>query len=322
MTKPFLATVPAVIGGVALYFALGASAQAPAYKPKRINKAIELLEQGQPIFYATVAGGAGYAEGRKMAQTWADYINYEMEHGSLDFTSLREFMRGLSEAGPTKSGHRTPAVIATLPILGVSAEHMRANFWVAQQAIATGIHGILLCHARDADAIRIMVEALRYPNAKPVKGLNEGMLGNGSQGYASRIWGITTAEYMKKADPWPLNPEGEFMLGLKIEDKYALANAEKVATVPGISFAEWGPGDMGISLNLPDGHGANETLHPKMREARARVLAACKTNKLAFLNTIRVSDYEAMLKEGVRIGSGGPEVAEKARKYMKRQMPY
>lgn len=55
------------------------------------------------------------------------------------------------------------------------------------------------------------------------------------------MWGISAAEYMKKADPWPLNPQGEFLLGLKIEDKYALANAEKVASVPGIGFAEWGP---------------------------------------------------------------------------------
>ncbi|MCS7023991.1 MAG: aldolase/citrate lyase family protein [Bryobacteraceae bacterium] len=293
------------------------------YKPKRINKAIELLEQGQPVYYVTVAGGAGYQEGKKMAQTWADYITYEMEHGSLDFTALREFMRGLVDGGPTKSGHRTPAVIATLPVLGIDEHHMRANFWVVQQAMAAGIHGILLCHARSPEAVRIFVQALRYPNAKPVvPGIGEGLLGNGSQGFASRIWGISPAEYMRKADPWPLNPEGEFMLGLKIEDKYALANAELVASVPGIAFAEWGPGDMGLSLNLPDGHGANETLHPQMREARARVLAATKKAKIAFLNTVRPDDVEKMIDEGVRIGAGSQEAAEKGRRYTKRQMPW
>src|SRR5262252_9298154 len=87
--------------------------QNSSYKPKRINKAIELLEQGQPIYYT--GGHGGYEEGKRMAQTWADYINYEMEHGALDFTALRAFMRGLVDGGPTKSGHRTPAVIATLP---------------------------------------------------------------------------------------------------------------------------------------------------------------------------------------------------------------
>ena len=180
------------------------------------------------------------------------------------------------------------------------------------------------CYAtpRSPEAIRAFVQACRYPNAKPVKGIGEGLLGSGSQGYASRIWGITAAEYTKKADPWPLNPGGEFLLGLKIEDKHALANADLVAAVPGIGFAEWGPGDMGISLNLPDGHTANETLHPEMRAARAKVLAACKKNKIAFLNTVRPDDVEKMIDEGVRIGSGGQEAAEKGRRYTKRPLPW
>lgn len=297
-------------------------ASAQTYKPKRINRAIELLEQGQPIYYTGARGGSGFDEGKKMASTWADYINYEMEHGQLDFSALKNFMRGLIAGGPTKSGHRTPTVIATLPVLGVSKAHMEANFWVVQQALLTGIHGILLCHARDPEAIATFVAACRYVDSKPVPGLPEGMLGNGSQGSASEIWGISAAEYKKKAAPWPLDPEGEFLLGLKIEDKYALANAEKVAAVPGIGFAEWGPGDMGLSLRLPDGHGANDTLHPQMAAARARVLAACKKNKIAFLNTVRPDDVEKMIDEGVRIGSGGQEAAEKGRRYTKRQMPW
>lgn len=300
-----------------------ASAQTgPGAKPKRINKAIELLEQGQPIYYAGARGGAGYEEGKKMAGTWADYINYEMEHGQLDFSALRNFMRGLIDGGPTKSGHRTPAVIATLPVLGVSKAHMEANFWVVQQALLTGIHGILLCHARDPEAIRMFVAACRYVDTPPVAGLPEGMLGNGSQGSPSEIWGMNAAEYKRRAGPWPLHPDGEFMLGLKIEDKYALANAEKVTAVPGIAFAEWGPGDMGLSLRLPDGHSANEQLHPEMAKARSRVLAACKANKLAFLNTVRPTDVEKMIDEGVRIGSGGQEAAEKGRRYTKRQMAW
>lgn len=315
--------IAAILGfaAIAIYSGSQLGAQDASYKPKRINKAIELLEAGQPIYYT--GGHGGYQEGLKMSKTWADYINYEMEHGSLDFTALREFMRGLNDGGPTKSGHRTPAVIATLPVLGINEAHMNANFWVVQQALLAGIHGILLCHARDPKAIEYFVRACRYPNAKPLSPIiGEGMLGNGSQGYASRMWGITPAEYMKKADPWPLNPNGEFLLGLKIEDKHALANAEKVAAVPGIAFAEWGPGDMGISLNLPDGHGANETLHPEMAAARKRVLEATKKAKIAFLNTVRPNDVEKMIDEGVRIGSGGQEAAEKGRRYTKRKMPW
>jgi hypothetical protein len=35
---------------------------AESYKPKHINKAVELLEQGQPVYYTTTSGG-GYEEG-------------------------------------------------------------------------------------------------------------------------------------------------------------------------------------------------------------------------------------------------------------------
>jgi len=100
-------------------------------------------------------------------------------------------------------------------------------------------------------------------------------------------------------------------------------NAEKTTAVPGIGFAEWGPGDMGLSLDLPDGHVANRQLHPKMREARAVVLNACKKNNIAFLNTVRENDVTEMIDEGVKIGAGASlATAEKGRRYTKREMPW
>src|SRR5215831_10585787 len=102
-----------------------------AQAPKRINRAIELLAQGQPIYYTGghegIAGSNAFEEGKKMAQTWADYINYDMEHAPFDVAALAEFMKGLAAGGPTKSGHRTPAVVITLPIDGSDEATMRAN---------------------------------------------------------------------------------------------------------------------------------------------------------------------------------------------------
>jgi len=122
-------------------------------QPKRLNKAIELLEQGQPVYYTTSRGG--YEEGKELARTWADYINYELEHGAFDVTKLREFMQGLVDGGPTASGHRTPAVVVSLPVLGLDEASMRANLWVVQQVLASGVHGVLLCHARSQEAVRV-----------------------------------------------------------------------------------------------------------------------------------------------------------------------
>ena len=52
----------------------------PNYKPKRLNKMIELLEAGQPIYDISVEG-VGYEEGKKLSQDRYDLIQYQMEHG-------------------------------------------------------------------------------------------------------------------------------------------------------------------------------------------------------------------------------------------------
>ena len=197
---------------------------------KHVNRVIDMWLKGQPVYYAQISGG-GYEKGKEMAGTKADYITYEMEHGPLDFKELREFMRGLVEAGPTRTGHKTPPVIVTLPISGTT-DALRANAWMIQQALAAGVHGILLCNAESPEAARLMIEAARYPFAPRVDGLAQGTRGNGSQGYAASMWGITPQEYMRIAEPWPMNPDGELLFGLKIENPRADANVETSVRVP------------------------------------------------------------------------------------------
>jgi len=284
----------------------------------RINKAIELLEQGQPIYY-TGAGEISFEGGVKTAKTWADYINVEMEHGIFDISALDEFMRGLVKGGPTKSGHRTPAVIITLPTDGSNESVIRANAWMFKQALDRGVHGILLCHAETPEAIKAFVESVRYPfhTIGVGEGLDQGRRGSGGQGNAASIWGVSVHEYLEKADVWPLNPKGEIMLGLKIENKRALANAEASTSIPGIAFAEWGPGDMGMSLGYIGAPNPD-----KMLAVRSRVLAACKSAKIAFLNGVRPDNVAELIEEGVMIGSGSEEAAEIGRKYTKRNMPW
>jgi 4-hydroxy-2-oxoheptanedioate aldolase len=314
-----------------LLAAVSLPAQAP--KPKRINRAIELLEAGQPIYYT--GGRGGYEEGRKSAATKADYINYEMEHGAFDMKELRDFMRGLVDAGPTRTGHRTPAVIVTLPVLGKDPASMRANSWVVQQTLAAGVHGILLCHAESPEAIREFVEASRYPFAEKAMNLGQGYRGSGSQNFASQIWGISQTEYFKRADTWPLNKDGEIMLGLKIENPKATGNADKSTKVPGIAFAEWGPGDQAFYLlGMPTAPGGDEggvrgrggqsrAMQPAMQQARARVFKATKEAKIAFLNACNEDNVIDMIKEGVMICTGGDTpAAEKGRQFTKRQGPW
>ena len=90
---------------------------------KRINRCIELLEQDQAIYYDGPHSGHVLtdAQGRIDATTWADYMNVGMEHGSFDMAGLADYMRGMVDAGPTRSGHLTPAVIVEAPVNGINA---------------------------------------------------------------------------------------------------------------------------------------------------------------------------------------------------------
>ena len=297
----------------------------------RINRAIELLEAEQPIYYTGVHGGLTYENGVAHRDTWADCLLVEFEHGAFNPVGLKEFMRGLADAGTTRSGHRTPTVICTLPTDGTDENVMRANAWMIKQILAQGVHGLLLCHAETPAAVKVFVESSRYPvhtigvasSDAPDRGessLTQGRRGAGGQAVAAAIWGTTPQEYVQKADVWPLNPDGELLLGLKIENRRALANAEASAAVPGIAFAEWGPGDMGMSLGHADAH--DPPYPPDMSAARARVKAACDAAGVFFLNSVRPHDVKERIDEGVMIGTAIEEAARIGREHTKRKLPW
>ena len=295
---------------------------------KRINRAIELLEQDQPIYYTGPHSGhvLTYEQGLKDSQTWADYINVGMEHGCFDMTGLDNYIRGLIDGGPTKSGHRTPPVIVELPVEGTEENIIKYNAWQIRQILARGVHGLLLCTAESADAVRAYVEASRYPtNMNGVgEGLSRGTRGVGSENTASPVWGVDRDEYLKKADPWPLNPDGEILLGLKIETVRGLNHCEQIFTVPGIGWAEMGPGDMHMSMGLiRDGHD-----HEEVEKARKRVNAACEKNGVKFLGGVhggedKVGALKKVIDSGARIISGDDEMlAKEGRNYTNNLMKY
>ncbi len=292
-----------------------------AYQPKRVNKSIELLERAQPIYYDASTGG--YEEGMRMASTWGDYIIYNVEHVALDFAALREFMRGLVDAGPTPSGHRTPTVIVSLPLLGLDEATVTASGWMVQQALAQGVHGVHLARARDPEGVKRYVQAARYPiHKQAIDIVGEGLRGWGSHTFAAWVWGLTTQEYLQKADVWPLNPEGEIMLGVKLEDQQALDRAAETLSVPGLAFAEHGPRDLGLSYGHLEGR-ADPPLPPEVVAAGDMVLELTKERGMFFLDNVLPENVEQQLDRGVMIGAGRREdSAEVGRVHAGRTMPW
>ena len=312
--------------------------------PSRINRAIELLEQDQPIYY--VGGHTGhvltYEQGAQDAQTWADYINVGMEHGAFDMTGLAAYMQGLVDGGPTRSGHRTPTVVVEAPVNGTDEANVRFNAWQFRQILARGVHGILLCQAETAGAVRAFVESCRYPQQtagvssslpsplERLRGaapgavgetdLGVGTRGRGSEPTAAPVWGLSTEAYLQRCDPWPLNPSGELLLGVKLESPEGVERCEQILDVPGIGFAELGPGDLGLALgyvSVP-----RDPYPPEMVEARARVFGACRARGIPFLEVATPESIVRKIDEGVRIIAGHQaETAEVGRAHAKRTLP-
>ena len=309
----------------------------------RINRAIELLAAGQAIYYDGPHSGhvLTYEQGKTAAGTWADYMNVGMEHGSFDMAGLAEYLRGMADAGRTRSGHRTPAVIVEAPVNGTDEANVRFNAWQFRQILGRGAHGILLCQAETVDAVRAFVEACRYPHhpqgvdstlpspearldgaVRPVAAtgkLGIGTRGRGSENTAAPIWGLSGPDYMAKCEPWPLNPNGELLLGVKLESPEGIANADAICAVPGLGFAEMGPGD--LSLSLGSVAIMRDPYPPVMAGARNKVLNACLRNGIAFLEGCSPVNIVGRLDEGVRVISGhDPETARVGRAHQKRVM--
>ena len=110
----------------------------------RVNRAIELLSQDQPIYYNSTHD-LSFESGKAMANPWADFITIDMEHHPYDIKGLSLFMEGLAAGGATKSGHRTPAVIVVVPVTGRYVHAIRANAWMfAQRLTGGGRRGLIL----------------------------------------------------------------------------------------------------------------------------------------------------------------------------------
>ena len=109
------------------------------------------------------------------------------------------------------------------------------------------------------------------------------------------------------------------MLGMKLESPEGIAQADEICAVPGLAFAEMGPGDLSLSL------GSTKLLRdpypPEMQAARDKVFAACRRNKIAFLEGCNVENITARLDEGVRVISGHSQAAARiGRAHQKRAL--
>ena len=124
--------------------------------------------------------------------------------------------------------------------------------WLAKQVLDIGVYGVVWPHISTVEEAYNAVAACRYPRPKTAAAYEpEGQRGDAPT-HAARYWGIPPQEYYRKADVWPLNPEGEILVIIMCEDVKAIDNlSEILKQVPGIGVVLIGEGDLSQNLGYP-----------------------------------------------------------------------
>ena len=147
---------------------------------------------------------------------------------------------------------------------------------MAKQVLDVGVYGIIFPHISTADEAWNAVRACRYPSLPQAENHNPPGIRGDAPARAARYWGLTQQEYYRRADVWPLNPQGEVLAILQCEDTKGIDNLPQILKeVPGIGVILIGEGDLSQELGLP-----RQYDHPIVAEAINSILRICKEHNV------------------------------------------
>jgi 4-hydroxy-2-oxoheptanedioate aldolase len=120
-------------------------------------------------------------------------------------------------------------------------------------------------------------------------------------GDAPAVWGVSAQEYKKKADLWPLNPDGELINWTIVESKEGLAHVREIAAVKGIGVLWPGAGTLRGVFSTTSAAGARVVDTAAWEQAIQQVLAACKAFNVPCGYPATANDIEMRMKQGFSV---------------------
>lgn len=265
----------------------------------RLNGVVAALEAGQCAF--TTFTTADIQSAVALSATRYDGIVFEMEHNPWDIRALRDSLQYmLSRAQIAGAGSVAPAVT---PMVRIPPNGGEMAQWHAKQALDLGVYGVVWPHVSSVEQAYNAVAACRYPRLESAP-LYEpaGIRGDGPR-HAVRYWGLSQQDYYRKADVWPLAPDGEIFVILMIEDTAGIESlADMLDNVPGIGAVLIGEGDLSQELGFP-----RQYDHPEVRDAMARIVDTCTSRNVVVGHPhVDAGNVERVLGEGYRFLMAAP----------------
>jgi 4-hydroxy-2-oxoheptanedioate aldolase len=269
--------------------------------PLHLNPAVEKLAHGQPII-GTQTDDMSLQNCHSLARLNFDYTYVDMEHGPLNLDGLAYCVAAMvDKAAVLKKGNAQPnvALFARFPPYGRDLE---SNDWIVKQALDMGLMGVIFNGVENKEQMTRLIRYMRYPQQKTSKYQQPPGMRGYAPGNAIFAWGVSAAEYERRADVWPLNPEGDLLAIPMIETAEGLKNVDEIAAVPGVGAIFIGAGgDLHQYLGVPQDA-------PEVEQARQTILAACKAHNVACgITALTKADVDKRLKEGwkmIRTGRG------------------
>jgi 2-keto-3-deoxy-L-rhamnonate aldolase RhmA len=79
-----------------------------------------------------------------------------------------------------------------------SVMSVRVNHWVIEQVLSAGVHGLMLCHARNPDAVKMFVASARYQFERPELKAADRVIPEGLRGSGIMVTHGTSVELTNK----------------------------------------------------------------------------------------------------------------------------
>ena len=259
-------------------------------EPRHLNPVIEKLAAGKP-FFGVQTGDLSLENARSLARADIDYVYLEMEHGPMDFEGLHHFTVGMiDKATILKKANAQPNVAIFARFAPYGREQAQ---WFVKQALDIGLMGVIFNGIDDQEQALLAVRNMRYPQQRNSKYQEPPGLRGYAPGGAVWWWGISEAEYVRRADLWPLNPDGDLLAIMMIETSEGLKNADAIASVPGVGAIFVGAGAdlsqyLGVARNSAE-----------LEQGFQTILKACLAHNVACgITALNGSDIVKRLTEG------------------------
>jgi 4-hydroxy-2-oxoheptanedioate aldolase len=265
----------------------------------RLNGVIRALESGKPAFVTFCAPEINAAQNINAAPY--DGVVFEMEHNPYDINQLRHCLQYMLDRKQiVQSGNIAPAVA---PMIRIPVNGNEMSQWIAKQVLDIGVYGVVWPHVSTVEEARNAVQACRYARPASAPYFQPAGMRGDAPAKAARYWGLSQQEYYKKADVWPLNPEGEVLCVIQCEEVKAIKNLPKILKeVPGIGVVLIGEGDLSQDLGFP-----RQYEHPTVAGAIDEILAICKEHKVVCGHPhVNAKNVDECLAKGYRFLMAAP----------------